>query len=297
MTQHKPLKRHIPSPGNPAAERGTQEWCDRWRLSVQSTVQEMMSTENVNGCKEAPFNVKHLLDMLQTGQNYKAWTKLKKEDSDSFLSFQDFCEYRRPWGLGVKPYDRFRRLLVESLGDRAVELLVELNPDINTPGAPQGNQNAVKEENNSDLKSELFEVAKDNREEQRKRAIARSPEQIQALWSQELIATDLAAKFGGYFNANKPTERQREKRDAAILAASQVQDWVRQNPPVIESDGDRRGYQQQVNKVARGALKERRAVTLTVKENADPQDLAGKLFAKFERDFLAQVVAILNEAL
>ena len=52
-----------------------------------------------------------------------------------------------------------------------------------------------------------------------------------------------------------------------------------------------------MNKVARRALKERRAVTLTVKENADPQDLAGKLFEKFEHDFLAQVVAILNEAL
>ena len=72
---------------------------------------------------------------------------------------------------------------------------------------------------------------------------------------------------------------------------------MKQNPPVIESEGDRRGYQQQVNKVARRALKERRAVTLTVKENADPQDLAGKLFEKFEHDFLAQVVAILNEAL
>ena len=50
----------------------------------------------------------------------------------------------------------------------------------------------------------------------------------------------MAAKFGGYFNADKPTEKQREKRDAAILAASQVQDWVKQNPPVIESEGDRR---------------------------------------------------------
>jgi hypothetical protein len=69
--------------------------------------------------------------------------------------------------------DRLSRYLKDNLGEKAVAILLEVNPD-NTPGAGEGNQNASKDKNNSITGTELLNP-KTGITEQRNKAIANNP--------------------------------------------------------------------------------------------------------------------------
>jgi len=76
------------SRGVAGADVGTQEWADSVRLSLIVKVEKI-------GEQDAEF-LRHLEFM----EERKIWPLLTKKDGSRFRSLEEFCVYKRPWGLG-----------------------------------------------------------------------------------------------------------------------------------------------------------------------------------------------------
>lgn len=264
-------------------EKGSDEWAREWHLGIQGCVLRVLTSQGNGGPPTKPSTINSLLGLIEVGKDFKAWTKLTDEDGRKFKRFRDFCEYRRPWGLGVE-YDRLSRYLKDNLGEKAVAILLEVNPD-NTPGGNGTNQHTKDDSNCSPGRELLSKQVTDT--EKRNKAIARAPEPIKELYLQGCIGQKEAAKFGPYLGKNPNPEKQ-SKKDSATLAANELLDWVKENPPP-ELPLAKPAYMQQVNKEARRILGNAK-MTLVFAKDESGGNIASKLYQKFSDEQLKELL-------
>jgi hypothetical protein len=97
------------------------------------------------------------------------------------IKFEDFVAALRPWGLGIE-YAKFRALVMTEIGEREFDRLTASQPT-------QGER--------SDKTSHIGCAKSGHRNtSSRLRAVDRAPAVIRKLFDDDLIAVDVAAKFG-----------------------------------------------------------------------------------------------------
>lgn len=266
-------------------DMGSPEWARQWQLTIQSRVQDLMTCQGNGGVPYSPMSTRSLLNLIKAGNDYQAWTSLTNKEGNRFKRFRDFCEYRRPWGLGVE-YDRLSRYLKDNLGEKAVAILLEVNPD-NTPGNSTRDEETGKFVPSNYSTGHELDKKQATDTEKRNKAIARAPEPVKQLYLQGLIGQKEAAKFGPYVGKNPKPEKQ-AKKDSATLAATELMEWVEKNPPP-EMPLEKPLYMQEVNKEARRILGNAK-MTLVFAKDESGGNIASKLYQKLSDEQLKQLL-------
>lgn len=163
-----------PGYGNAAAPIGSVEWAKYWRLHFQGFVKDLEKVPKDNA------------DYYQIGRKYAAWSLLTDETGKTFPTWETFCSYRQPYGLGVDPA-LFRLHVAPIIGEKAFDLLT-VKPGTDVGGRPK------KGEETGDAMSPVS--AAGQRKAKRLRAILRAPEIVQDLYREGRIAQAVAAKLG-----------------------------------------------------------------------------------------------------
>lgn len=197
-----------PGIGNAAAEVGSVAWAQWLRLHLQSVVKRV---------DKEPRHVAGLFDVLK---QHRAWTLLNKQDGSLFATFEDFCAYRLPWGLG-RPYDEIRPFLEAAVGKNALALMTV--PPAKAPSLPPGPGRGHKVEKPKGHDVPLVSDESDEGAEKkakRLRAVLRSPEPVQAAYRSGLIGQVEAAKLG--------------PRDPEPERAARIVEVTRAIAPIVE---------------------------------------------------------------
>lgn len=181
-----------PGIGSEKAAVGTVEWAQRVRLRMQGLV---------NDVDTKPDALRRYYDIAK---QYRAWTLLNKPDNSRFKTWDEFCEFRQPWGLG-KPWKELKPYVEAVAGKNATDVMT-------APPAQHGNRFTVE----TDTVSVSTPGAK--RKAERMRAVLRAPAEIQDLFREEMISQSLAVKLG----PKKPTEEQLEQQKQVVLALRDV---------------------------------------------------------------------------
>ena len=140
------------------------------RLHLQAIVKDIDSE---------PKRVRRYINIIN---EHRAWTLMNRPDGSYFATWEEFCEYRQPWGLG-RPWDELRPFLEAVEGKRAVDLATV------APAKP-GPGRGKKDPEGPSLPSVTTN-------EKRLRAIAeRAPEPVRNLYREGLIGAKEAAALG-----------------------------------------------------------------------------------------------------
>jgi len=289
-------KASIPKAGSPSAEKGSIDWCEHWRLDTQCLVKNIFVQNTLSGTKK-PMELKLLLSNLENGKGFTAWAKLKTQNGETFKSFEAFCEAPDPYGLGVAPYSRFRQVLVNAMGDRAVQILLEIEPD-----GRQGNGQNLKEWERDSLgkvvnpdsphRVENLGRRKGNRSD-RASAIARAPGIAQQLYLEDCLGVREAVKLGPRVNKTKPSQEQLAARARADEVGGVLERWVKDNP--IPRDASARAdYKRQVKEVVRECFSEPPLIAVRWKANANADAIASAICKKVSPDMLPELIQSLT---
>lgn len=207
-----------PGYGDPNAPIGSVEWAKRWRLDFQGIA------------KRLPAAPEQGAMFLEIGKQHRAWTLITDADGEHFRTWEAFCAYRQPWGLGMDPV-KFDAFLRAARGDREVDLLTV---------APDGRASNGANQHTGPREESPHRAEKATRDkETRLRAILRAPEQVQDLYREGLIRQTDAAKLG----PRSPTPEQA----AAIVQA-------RERIEAIDRDIPAREFRKRAGEVVREAL-------------------------------------------
>jgi hypothetical protein len=88
-----------PGIGREAAPVGSRAWAERIRLTMQGLVASV---------QRDPETIKWYVDLIN---KHQAWTLMNRDDGSFFVTFEEFCEYRQPWGLG-RPWAKLKPFIV-----------------------------------------------------------------------------------------------------------------------------------------------------------------------------------------
>lgn len=80
-------------PGREDAPVGSRDWCDRLRAEIRDQIGAIWFDGRSYGRR---------LDALV---KHEAWRQMNRADGAFFSSLEEFCSYRQPWGLGMRPED------------------------------------------------------------------------------------------------------------------------------------------------------------------------------------------------
>jgi len=184
---------------------------------------------------------------------------MNRPDGSYFATWEEFCEYKQPWGLG-RPWEELRPFLEAAEGKRAVQLTTV------APAKPEGRPSKLDPEG---LVSGTTE--------KRLRAIAeRAPEVARELYRDGLIGAKEAAALG----PKNPTPEEAAKVTAVAIEARDV---ARAEKPKTERE--KRTVQKKVNTVVREGLG----------READPVKVAVNALAKVPFQHLAVFVSRLPD--
>lgn len=181
------------------APPGSKDWAERWRLEVQGIVKRL---------SYAPEKVE---EYFRVGLERSVWTLLTTKSGQPFRTFEAFCEYEQPWGLGMPraDIDAYLAVLHSTHGKRAVDLFTV--PDAqDPPQLPPGPGRGHKAEKHEDARRPLVLGPPSTTKEKNLRAILRGPVEVQDLFRADLISEKLAAKFGPL----PPGKRAKQERKA-----------------------------------------------------------------------------------
>lgn len=240
-----------PTPADPGIGReedpiGSVGWAQRVRLSMQAIV---------NDVDTKPDALRRYVDMVT---KMRAWTLMNKRDGSFFTTWEEFCEYKQPWGLG-HPWADLRPYVEAVHGKRATDLAT-VAPAQSPPGKA-----------NEDKGPEVPLL--DGRKDKRLRAIAeRAPEPVRELYKDGLIGAKEAAALG-------PKNPSPEVAAKVTAVAIEARDIARAAKP--KSEREKRTVQRKVNATVREALD----------REPDPLDAAIRAIAKVPFERLAFLVS------
>lgn len=195
---------HIPDPGvgSATATVGTREWAEHVRLKMQGLVRSM------------PENPRFLQLYVDKVMTHRAWTLMSKPDGSCFATWEEFCSFRHPWGLG-KPWEEIRPYLEAAAGKRAVQLATV------APAQPAGNER-VERAKDPKAPEEPLVAGPGEAHTKRLRAIAeRSPEPVRELYRDDLIGAKEAAALGPKNPSPEEAARVTEIANAAKAIAKE----------------------------------------------------------------------------
>lgn len=179
------------SHGSEASTIGTKEWADYVRLQLVAMVDHL-------GENEESF-----LGFIELAREHRAWTLMTKKDGTTFKTIEEFCGYRRPWGLGTT-WGQLRPHLVSGMAKRGKTVdEIERSLQLETvPEPKQGERVDVTSSHDDTKLPPRATVA-------RLRAINRAPDAVKDAYREGRISQTLAAKLG----PKNPTPEQ-----AAVIA-------------------------------------------------------------------------------
>lgn len=177
------------SPGKPGAPVGSREWADWFRTLLVSEVQQL-------GKQDAG-----LAGKFAFLKEHRAWTLMNKPDGSFFGTVEEFCAFRRPYGLGT-PWETLKPYLVAGMakdGKSADEiertLQLETVPPAKAPkpgpGRGKRKEASAQEETTAHDEPSFSDAAG-----KRLRAITRAPEAVRDAYREGRISQTLAAKLG-----------------------------------------------------------------------------------------------------
>jgi hypothetical protein len=210
--------------GDPLADVGTPGWARRVRVVL---------LDAVDGAK---FTANHLCGVLDQFVRNRGWMLLDTRDGRPYRRFEDFVAALRPWGLGIE-YPKFRALVMTEIGEREFDRLTASQP-------AQGER--------SDLTSPLEEAKLPDKTTWKYRAINRAPAVIKKLFDDDLLAVDVAAKFGPAppKGANGAGHERRGELERKAEALQERVETIR----VFRADLTPRKLKQEINAAAREIL-------------------------------------------
>lgn len=195
------------SEGRPGAPIGSREWAD-WVRTLMLTKIERLGQQDED-----------LVQYIDLLKKHRAWTLMNKPDGSFFMSIEEFCEHRRPYGLGT-PWPKLRPFLVAGLAKAGkspddIERTLQLEE---VPQAKPAEQSlsiarAARTKKNleslsgrdgpSDDTSQNGLSGRDGPSEEmpsrvanRLRAITRAPDPVKDAYREGRISQTLAAKLG-----------------------------------------------------------------------------------------------------
>jgi len=212
-----------PGIGRESAPIGSVEWAQNVRLHFQTAMKRL---------EEAPERVQAFVDQVI---QHRAWTLMSKPDGSFFSTWDEFCAFPQPYGLG-KPWDEFRPFLEAAKGKKVVQLGTvaedrrRMNGANQHTGAKEDSPPGAENADTPDVDTRL-------------RAILRAPEQVRDLYRADLIGQKEAARLG----PKNPTPEESAKVTEVAIA---VADVVKTAPKPATSRA-KRDIQRQVNKTVR----------------------------------------------
>lgn len=275
------------TPGRLGASVGTREWADFVRLKLVSHVEHL--GEDDDG----------FLGYIELLKEHRAWSLLTKHDGSTFRTREEFCAYKRPWGLGT-PWEKLRpfvraayakRGMSEGEIDRALEqdgVKVAMTTEESTALA-RAALAAKREENHADAALSYCNTNSEapSRAEQVRlsvlRAINRAPEPVQQAYREGRISQTLAAKLG----PAEPDDKAPPDRVRAYLDIRARNEEIARE---IVKAPDR--------KTADAIVRERLGVEApaVVRLEKHPDRAAARLVERFGRDWCRDLVAALDAA-
>lgn len=256
--------------GRAGAPIGSQEWADHIRLKLVAMVEHL-------GEDDEGF-----VRYIELLQEHRAWSLLTKKDGSTFRTREEFCSYKRPWGLGIS-WDRLRPYVVAGLAKRgmapeAIDRALALDgvPEPTPTEEACARAREARSQNTGDSLSHHNDGIENIREKgarvptatvERLRAINRAPDAIREAYKEGRISQTLAAKLGP-----KDPDPETAATIAEIAAA------VRGLPE-----------RKAVDEVVRSRLGVPKPIV--VRLDADPVKAAQKLREKFGDEWLRALVA------
>ncbi len=177
--------------GRGGAPVGTRDWADFVRLQLVSQVEHL-------GEDDESF-----VGYLELLQEHRAWSLLTRHDGSTFRTREEFCAYKRPWGLG-NTWAKLRPYVVSGLAKRGLGE-AEIDRRLALDGVPVA---MPREESIAVANAaRLAETPKPSTPHgegtrpahavtERLRAITRAPEAVQDAYREGRISQTLAAKLG-----------------------------------------------------------------------------------------------------
>ena len=239
-----------PGYGDPNAPVGSAEWAKRWRLSFQGAA------------KNLPRAPAEAHGYFEQGQVYRAWTLITNADDKPFGTFDEFCGYRQPWGLGMDPA-KFRAYLVAEMGEKAADLATVSPDGRQDNGANQ--HTGPKEESGNGCPNP---TGPSDRKEKNLRAILRADPLIQDLYRQDLVSQGAAVKMG----PAKPDEDKAVKLVQARKAVEAI--------PKPTDMFDRKRYRKEVDETIENVMGQKKET---------PLDQVRKILRKLTPEEIAQL--------
>lgn len=242
-----------PGVGSEAAPIGSRGWAERVRLTMQSMVNDLPKT---------PERFCRYVDLIK---EHRAWTLMNKPDHSFFKTFEEFCEYRQPYGLG-KPFAEIRPYLeaaavkpgaLPSTGKTTLQLLtvapavVPVPPAMGKPnsgGHPKVDPERATVALSGSTAEEQHSATENSRTAKNLRAVLRAPEPVQDLYKAGLIGQVVAAKLGP--KSPTPDDAAKVTAIASELVA------VAKAAPKPKTEAERVSIQRAVNAKARALLGE-----------------------------------------
>ena len=160
-------------------ERGSSPKAQYVRLAMQSVVKDF---------EKAPERMQGYVDLVL---KHRAWVLMNKPDGATFASWEEFCGFAQPWGLG-KPWTEIRPVLEAAHGKRTVQLAIV--PDATPPkaGPGRGHKPDCAEIKQPAIAADGFT----QRTAGQLRAINRAPDTVKEAYREGRISQTLAAKLG-----------------------------------------------------------------------------------------------------
>lgn len=173
------------SHGSGAAEVGTKEWADYVRLQLVGMVDHL-------GEHEESF-----LGFVELVREHRAWTLMTKKDGETFRTIEEFCSYKRPWGLGTT-WAQLRPHLVSGMAKRGksqeeIERALQLET-VPEPSGPKAGPGRGKKSESKTVGNECPRFS--DRSTKQLRAINRAPDAVKDAYREGRISQTLAAKLG-----------------------------------------------------------------------------------------------------
>lgn len=244
------------TPGRLGADVGTREWADYVRLKLVAQVEHL-------GEDDESF-----VGWLELLTEHRAWSLLTKQDGSTFRTREEFCAYRRPWGLGMS-WDRLRPFVraayaKRGMGEAEIDRALALD---GVPEPEQGTRRDLSETSNHDDKKSRQDATL-----ARLRAINRAPEAVREAYQQGRISQTLAAKLGP----------KNPDADTAAKAAEIAQ--------LIRKETDRK----KVDAIVREHLGVEAPVVVRVERQ--PDRAAARLVERFGREWCRDLMIALSAA-